>query len=73
MRFIIDNLPKKQIVKEVLLSLDLKEEKVYDVDIFFQKLSFIFEESVLAEKGQLNINEALEEAEFEIIYLILSQ
>ena len=56
-------MPKQQIVWKILDHLGLNNEKMYDVDIYLQKLSYIFTETSLAEEGQENIIEALEQAQ----------
>lgn len=69
----MDNLPKKEIVQKVLTHLNVKDEKVYDVDIYLQKIYYVFTESPFSEKGQEHMVDALVQAETETIYNILNQ
>lgn len=73
LRVIVDSVPKKDIAMRVLDHLGLRDERVYSIDIYLQKLSYIFTETYLSGKGQVNMIEALEQAELAFVNYIFSQ
>lgn len=70
---IVNEVPKQEIVYRVLDHLGLKDEKIYDLDIYLQKLSYVFTETLLSGKGQINIIEALEQAQLKYVNYLLNQ
>lgn len=73
LQIIVDEVPKKDIVQRVLEHLNLRDEKIYDIDMYLQKLSYVFTETYLSEKGQVNIVEAMEQAQLQFVNYILNQ
>lgn len=60
LKAIVDSVPKELIVHKVLEHLGLRDEKIYEFNIYLQKLSYVFTETNLADDDQVSLIEALE-------------